>query len=110
MGTPVLVNYYAWEAENVAQKLFTRGYRAGITILNKVKARKKIDEAGKSLDDAQDRNRIIQKKLKNIEEIDSSAADDYLGIEEVTEVEWDAEKWKNNFTDDPERKGGTLLR
>lgn len=51
------------------------------------KAKKKIDEAGKTLTEAQDRNRIIQKKLKNIEEIDSSAADDYLGIEEVTEVE-----------------------
>ena len=46
------------------------------------KARKKIDEAGKSLDEAQDRNRIIQKKLKNIEEIDTTAADDYLGIAE----------------------------
>ncbi|MBO5421841.1 MAG: DNA recombination protein RmuC [Clostridia bacterium] len=44
------------------------------------KARKKIDEAGKSLDEAQDRNRIIQKKLKNIEEIDTTAADEYLGI------------------------------
>ena len=44
------------------------------------KARKKIDEAGKSLDEAQDRNRLIQKKLKNIEEIDTAAADDYLGI------------------------------
>lgn len=44
------------------------------------KARKKIDEAGKSLDEAQDRNRIIQKKLKNIEEIDTAAAEDYLGI------------------------------
>ncbi len=48
------------------------------------KARKKIDEAGKSLDEAQDRNRIIQKKLKNIEEIDTTAADDYLGIAEDT--------------------------
>ncbi len=46
------------------------------------KARKKIDEAGKSLEEAQDRNRIIQKKLKNVEEIDSAAADDYLGIGE----------------------------
>lgn len=44
------------------------------------KARKKIDEAGKSLDEAQDRNRIIRKRLRNIEEIDSSEADDYLGI------------------------------
>lgn len=44
------------------------------------KARKKIDEAGKSLDEAQHRNNIIQKKLRNIEEIDSSEADDYLGL------------------------------
>ncbi len=49
------------------------------TVLDK--ARKKIDEAGKTLSEAQDRNRIIQKKLKNVEEIDSAAADDYLGIE-----------------------------
>lgn len=46
------------------------------------KARKKIDEAGKSLDEAQDRNRIIHKRLKNIEEIDTAAAEDYLGIGE----------------------------
>lgn len=51
------------------------------------KARKKIDEAGKSLDEAQDRNRIIQKKLKNIEEIDTAAADDYLGIAEETFIQ-----------------------
>lgn len=52
------------------------------------KARKKIDEAGKTLSEAQDRNRIIQKKLKNVEEIDASAADDYLGIEsaEITDL------------------------
>lgn len=50
------------------------------------KARKKIDEAGKTLSEAQDRNRIIQKKLKNVEEIDASAADEYLGITEGTET------------------------
>lgn len=49
------------------------------------KAKKKIDEAGKTLTEAQDRNRIIQKKLKNIEEIDSAAADDILGIAETNE-------------------------
>lgn len=46
------------------------------------KAKKKIDEAGKTLTEAQDRNRIIQKKLKNVEEIDSAEADDFLGITE----------------------------
>jgi len=50
------------------------------------KAKKKIDEAGKTLSEAQDRNRIIQKKLKNVEEIDSAAADDFLGIAETTEI------------------------
>lgn len=51
------------------------------------KARKKIDEAGKSLDEAQDRNRLIQKKLKNIEEIDTAAADDYLGITDGSNIQ-----------------------
>lgn len=46
------------------------------------KAKKKIDEAGKSLDDAQNRNSIIQKKLRSVEEIDRSAADEILGLEE----------------------------
>lgn len=46
------------------------------------KAKKKIEEAGKTLEDAQSRNSIIQKKLKNVEEIEDSAAADILGIEE----------------------------
>lgn len=46
------------------------------------KARKKIDEAGRSLDEAQDRNRIIQKKLKGVEAIDSDEATNLLGLEE----------------------------
>lgn len=46
------------------------------------KARKKIDEAGRSLEEAQDRNRIIQKKLKGVEEIDVQDATNLLGIEE----------------------------
>ncbi len=47
------------------------------------KARKKITEAGKSLDDAQSRNNIIQKKLKSVEEIDRSSAEDILGIADI---------------------------
>lgn len=46
------------------------------------KARKKIDEAGRSLEEAQDRNRIIQKKLKGVEAIDAEDASNLLGIEE----------------------------
>ncbi len=46
------------------------------------KARQKIDEAGKSLDEAGKRNEIIRKKLKNVEEIDGSNAEEILGINE----------------------------
>ena len=49
------------------------------------KARKKITEAGKSLDDAQSRNNIIQKKLKSVEEIDRSSAEEILGIGDITD-------------------------
>lgn len=46
------------------------------------KARKKIDDAGKVLDDATDRNRIIQKNLRKVETLDTSSASDILGIDE----------------------------
>lgn len=46
------------------------------------KAKKKIDEAGKSLDDAQSRNSIIMKKLKGVEVIDSGEASDILELPE----------------------------
>lgn len=36
------------------------------------KARRKIDEAGKTLDEAQHRNSIIKKKLKNVEDIEEA--------------------------------------
>ena len=42
------------------------------------KAKKKVDEAGKTLEDAEKRNTLIRKKLKNIEEIDAPAADNLL--------------------------------
>lgn len=45
-----------------------------------IKAKKKIDEAGKSLDDAQHRNNMIQKKLKSIEAIDFEESDNLLEI------------------------------
>ena len=46
------------------------------------KARKKIDEAGRSLDDAQSRNNLIQKKLRTVEEIDAGDASEILGLDE----------------------------
>lgn len=47
------------------------------------KAKKKIDEAGRTISEAQDRNRLIQKKLKNVEEIESAHADTLLEINET---------------------------
>ena len=46
------------------------------------KAKKKIDEAGSVLSDAQNRNSIIQKKLKGVEAIETDTASRLLGIEE----------------------------
>lgn len=42
------------------------------------KAKKKVDEAGRTLDDAERKNRFIQSKLKKIEAIDTAAADKLL--------------------------------
>ncbi len=55
-------------------------YETFDTVLSKV--RKKIDEAGTSLDEATKRNELIQKKLKNIDAADSLAADNILGLTE----------------------------
>ena len=46
------------------------------------KAKKKIDEASVSIDDAQKRNTIIVKKLKGVEAISSETADLMLGTDE----------------------------
>ncbi len=42
------------------------------------KARKKVDEAGKTLEDAERKNLYIRRKLKNVEELDTSSADKLL--------------------------------
>lgn len=44
------------------------------------KARRKIDEAGKAIDDAQNRSGIIHKKLKGVDSGDSGMSDTILGI------------------------------
>ena len=46
------------------------------------KAKKKLDEASSSIDDAQKRNTIIVKKLKGVEAINSETADMMLGTDE----------------------------
>jgi len=45
------------------------------------KAKKKVEEAGKVLDDADFRNNQIQKKLKTVETLDASQSDEILSIE-----------------------------
>lgn len=50
------------------------------------KAKQKIDEAGKSLEEADKRNEIIRKKLNKVEEIDYSQADELLGLEDKEEI------------------------
>ena len=46
------------------------------------KAKKKIEEAGKTIDEADHRNDIIQKSLRKVETLDSGEANDILGLEE----------------------------
>ncbi len=46
------------------------------------KAKQKIEEAGRSLDEADHRNEVIRKKLRKVEEIDGMNADEILGLEE----------------------------
>ena len=44
------------------------------------KAKRKIDEAGRTLSEAQNRNRIIQTKLRDVEEIDAAQAESVLEL------------------------------
>lgn len=44
------------------------------------KVRKKLDEAGSTLDDAQKRNGIIRKKLNGVEQLEPSESEQLLGI------------------------------
>lgn len=44
------------------------------------KARRKIEDAGKSLGEAQHRNEIIQKRLKGVESMEGAQAEELLGI------------------------------
>ncbi len=46
------------------------------------KARKKVEEAGKALDDANHRNDVIQKHLRKVETLDSAENSDILGMDE----------------------------
>ena len=48
--------------------------------MGRTKAKKKIDEAGNALDDAQHRNGMIQKKLRKVEEIEEGEAANLLAM------------------------------
>ena len=45
------------------------------------KVRRKLEEAGSTLDEAERRNRVIRQKLKNVEEVGGTEAEQLLGIE-----------------------------
>ena len=45
------------------------------------KAKKKVEEAGKVLDEADHRNEVIQKKLRNVETLDAPQSEEILSIE-----------------------------
>lgn len=46
------------------------------------KAKRKVDEAGKALDDANHRNDVIQKHLRNVETLDLTESSDILQLDE----------------------------
>ena len=48
------------------------------------KARRKIDEAGRTIGDAQNRSRLIQNKLRNVESLDAGSADRLLQIDSLS--------------------------
>ncbi len=51
------------------------------------KAKKKIDEAGSALDDAQHRNDMIRRKLNKVEEVDSAEVPMLLSLSDTDEAE-----------------------
>ncbi len=74
----VAINEKAAEVRKLLAAARTQYDKFGILL---EKARKKVDEAGKVLGDAQNRNEIITKKLKNVEMLDFGSSDEILGIE-----------------------------
>lgn len=50
------------------------------------KARRKVDEAGRVLEDADKRNSIIQKNLKNVETLEPGESNSVLGIEDGADL------------------------
>ncbi|MBQ7957463.1 MAG: DNA recombination protein RmuC [Clostridia bacterium] len=80
----VAINEKAAEVRKLLAAARTQYEKFGLLL---EKARKKVDEAGKVLDDAQNRNNIITKKLKNVEMLESSQSEEILGIEGLTAID-----------------------
>ncbi len=74
----VAINEKAAEVRKLLAAARTQYEKFGLLL---EKARKKVDEAGKVLDDAQNRNNIITKKLKNVELLENNQSEEILGIE-----------------------------
>jgi len=85
----VAINEKANEVRRLLSAAKTQYDKFGVIL---EKARKKISDAGKTLDEAQNRNSIIQKKLKNVEALDSASADNILEINTTTILEDDNEE------------------
>lgn len=76
----VAINEKAAEVRTLLAAARTQYDKFGLLL---EKARRKVDEAGKVLGDAQSRNNIITRKLKNVEMLDFGSSDEILGIESV---------------------------
>ncbi len=74
----IAINEKAAEVEKVLGAAKTQYDKFGDLL---AKAKKKVDEAGKVLDEADHRNTIIQKKLKNVELLDEADANQLLELE-----------------------------
>ena len=77
----VAINEKAAEVRKLLAAARTQYEKFGLLL---EKARKKVDEAGKVLDDAQSINNIITKKLKNVELLEQNQSEEILGIGSFT--------------------------
>ncbi len=80
----VAINEKAAEVRKLLAAARTQYDKFGVLL---DKARKKVDEAGKVLGEAQNRNDIITRKLKNVEMLDYNSSDEILGIEAYSDDE-----------------------
>lgn len=74
----VAINKKAAEVRTLLAAARTQYDKFGLLL---ERARKKVDEAGRVLGEAQSRNNIISRKLKNVEMLDFGSSDEILGIE-----------------------------